>query len=144
MTRTLQSLWFPVTFALIIGLWAYTRFWNESPLDPAAVMPASVSGEEELLLYLIPGRRYTAADIEVQAREILRIQKRMEEIYAFHTGRTIELIRQDLSRDFWLGAQETVEYGLADQVVGRPAEGEGLQDTPPSTNGTNATNGTSS
>jgi ATP-dependent Clp protease protease subunit len=82
------------------------------------------------------GFQGTAADIEVQAREILRIQKRMEEIYAFHTGRTIELIRQDLSRDFWMGAQETVEYGIVDQIIGRPAEGEGLTDTPPSTNGT--------
>ena len=80
------------------------------------------------------GFQGTAADIEVQAREILRIQKRMEEIYAFHTGSTIELIRQDLSRDFWMGAQETVEYGIVDQVVGKPAVGEGLQDTPPSTN----------
>src|SRR5688572_5904525 len=87
------------------------------------------------------GFQGTAADIEVQAREILRIQKRMEEIYAFHTGRTPELIKQDLARDFWLGAQETVEYGIADQVVGRPSEGEGLQDTPPSTNGSASTSG---
>jgi Clp protease len=54
------------------------------------------------------------------------------------------MIRQDLSRDFWLGAQETVEYGIVDQVVGRPAEGEGLTDTPPSTNGSSGGNGTSS
>ena len=80
------------------------------------------------------GFQGTAADIEVQAREILRIQKRMEEIYAFHTTKDIESIRRDLSRDFWLGAQETVEYGIADQVVGVPAAGEGLTDTPPSTN----------
>jgi ATP-dependent Clp protease protease subunit len=89
------------------------------------------------------GFQGTAADIEVQAREILRIQKRMEEIYAFHTGRTIELIKQDLNRDFWLGAQETVEYGIADQVVGVPSAGDGLTDTPPSTNGSGS-NGTSS
>ena len=91
------------------------------------------------------GYQGTASDIEVQAREILRIQKRMEEIYSFHTGRTTELIRQDLSRDFWMGAQETVEYGIADVIVGKPAVGEGLQDTPPSTDsvsGTNGTNGT--
>jgi ATP-dependent Clp protease protease subunit len=94
------------------------------------------------------GFQGSAADIEVQAREILRIQKRMEEIYSFHTGKSVETIRQDLSRDFWMGAQETVEYGIVDQVVGKPAEGEGLQDTPPSThpssgtNGTNGTNGT--
>ena len=88
------------------------------------------------------GFQGTAADIEVQAREILRIQKRMEEIYAFHTTKDIETIRRDLSRDFWLGAQETVEYGIVDQVVGVPAPGEGLTDTPPSTNPTSATNGT--
>jgi len=38
----------------------------------------------------------------VQAREILRIQKRMEEIYSFHTGKSEEEVRKDLSRDFWM------------------------------------------
>jgi ATP-dependent Clp protease protease subunit len=68
------------------------------------------------------GFQGSAADIEVQAREILRIQKRMEEIYAYHTGKDIESIKRDLSRDYWMGAQETVDYGIADQIVGIPIE----------------------
>jgi len=64
------------------------------------------------------GFQGSAADIEVQAREILRIQKRMEEIYSYHTGKSEEDVRRDLSRDFWMGAEETVAYGIADQIVG--------------------------
>jgi ATP-dependent Clp protease, protease subunit len=60
----------------------------------------------------------TAADIEVQAREILRIQQRMREIYSYHTGKPVEQIARDLDRDYWMGADETVAYGLADLVVG--------------------------
>ncbi len=60
----------------------------------------------------------TAADIEVQAREILRIGRRMNEIYSFHTGRPVDQISRDLDRDFWMGADEAIAYGLVDQVVG--------------------------
>jgi ATP-dependent Clp protease protease subunit len=81
------------------------------------------------------GFQGTAADIEVQAREILRIQKQMERIYSYHTGKSEEILHQDLSRDFWMGAQETVDYGIADAIVG----GVPLDPTAPSTNGTNGT-----
>jgi ATP-dependent Clp protease protease subunit len=67
------------------------------------------------------GFQGSAADIEVQAREILRIQKRMEEIYSYHTGKSEADVRRDLSRDFWMGAEETVAYGLVDQIVGLAA-----------------------
>jgi len=83
------------------------------------------------------GFQGSASDIEVQAREILRIQKRMEEIYSFHTGKSEEEVRRDLSRDFWMGAQETVDYGIVDTIVGIPIGSE------TSLNGTAATNGTS-
>ncbi len=77
------------------------------------------------------GFQGSAADIEVQAREILRIQQRMREIYSYHTGKPIEELARDLDRDFWMGPEEAIAYGLADQVVGLP---EGA--TPiPSTNG---------
>ena len=62
----------------------------------------------------------TAADIEVQAREILRIQKRMQEIYSYHTGKPEEQIARDLDRDFWMGADESIAYGIVDQMVGIP------------------------
>jgi ATP-dependent Clp protease, protease subunit len=66
----------------------------------------------------------TAADIEVQAREILRIQQRMREIYSYHTGKPVEQIARDLDRDYWMGADETVAYGIADLVVGTPLGAE--------------------
>ncbi|MDP8922315.1 MAG: ATP-dependent Clp protease proteolytic subunit [Chloroflexota bacterium] len=69
------------------------------------------------------GFQGTAADIEVQAREILRIQKRMQEIYAYHTGKPEEQIARDLDRDFWMGADESIAYGLVDQMVGIPTVG---------------------
>ena len=69
------------------------------------------------------GFQGTAADIEVQAREILRIQKRMQEIYAYHTGKPEEQIARDLDRDFWMGADESIAYGIVDQMVGIPTVG---------------------
>ena len=66
------------------------------------------------------GFQGTAADIEVQAREILRIGRRMNEIYSFHTGRPVDQIAKDLDRDFWMGADEAIAYGLVDQTVGVP------------------------
>jgi ATP-dependent Clp protease protease subunit len=74
------------------------------------------------------GFQGTASDIEVQAREILRIQQRMREIYSYHTGKPIEELARDLDRDFWMGAEEAIAYGLADQIVGIPVGS-------PSTNG---------
>jgi len=62
----------------------------------------------------------SAADIEVQAREILRIQQRMREIYSYHTGRPVEQIARDLDRDYWMGSEEAIAYGIVDQVVGNP------------------------
>src|SRR4051794_31815633 len=82
------------------------------------------------------GFQGSASDIEVQAREILRIQKRMEEIYSYHTGKPETDIRRDLSRDFWMGAQETVDYGIVDTIVGIP-----IDPSAPS-NSSNGTNGT--
>ncbi len=59
----------------------------------------------------------TASDIEVQARETLRVQQRMREVYAHHTGKSLEEITRDMDRDFWLGPDEAIAYGLVDQVI---------------------------
>ena len=64
----------------------------------------------------------TAADIEIQAREILRLQARIREILAFHTGQPLEKIARDSDRDFYLTAEQAVEYGIIDGVIGHPAE----------------------
>jgi ATP-dependent Clp protease protease subunit len=60
-----------------------------------------------------------AADIEVAAREILRLQARMRELMASHTGQTPEKIERDVNRDFWMSAHEAREYGVVDAVVGQ-------------------------
>jgi ATP-dependent Clp protease protease subunit len=61
--------------------------------------------------------RGVASDIEISAKEILRIRKRINEILVRETGKTDEEIMDDLNRDFWLTAAEAVEYGLLDKVI---------------------------
>jgi ATP-dependent Clp protease protease subunit len=62
-----------------------------------------------------------ATEIEIQAREILRLKSRLNEIISFHTGQSVEVIERDTDRDFFVTAQQAVEYGLVDQVLERPA-----------------------
>ncbi len=58
-----------------------------------------------------------SSDIEIQAREILRMRDLLEQMLANHTGRPVEAIRKDIERDKILTAREAVEYGLIDEVV---------------------------
>jgi ATP-dependent Clp protease protease subunit len=57
------------------------------------------------------------SDIEIQANEILRMRSEMEGIIARHTGRDVELVRQDIERDKILTAEDSVGYGIIDQVI---------------------------
>jgi ATP-dependent Clp protease protease subunit len=71
----------------------------------------------------------TAADIERHAEEILKLRKEMNEIFARHTGQTLDRIDRDSDRDFFLNAQEAKKYGLVDEVIqplkgGPPAVGK--------------------
>ena len=59
----------------------------------------------------------TAADIERHAEEILKLRHEMNEIFAKHTGQSIERIEEDSDRDFFLNAQEAKAYGLVDEVI---------------------------
>jgi ATP-dependent Clp protease protease subunit len=61
----------------------------------------------------------TAADIDVQAREILRLQARLKQLIASDTGQSPERVERDMNRDFWMSAQEAREYGVIDSVVGQ-------------------------
>ncbi len=64
-----------------------------------------------------------ATDIEIHAKEILKTREEINEILAFHTGKTLELISDDTDRDFWLSALEAVDYGVIDTVLeGRTLE----------------------
>ena len=59
----------------------------------------------------------SASDIEIEAREILRMRDRLNHIFARETGQTIERIQEDTHRNFWLDAQAAVKYGLVGKVV---------------------------
>jgi len=58
-----------------------------------------------------------ATDIEIHAKEILYLRERLNEILARHTKQTIEVIRRDTERDFFLGAEDAVKYGIVDKVL---------------------------
>ncbi|MBL1209175.1 ATP-dependent Clp protease proteolytic subunit [Geminocystis sp. GBBB08] len=64
----------------------------------------------------VQGRRQ-ATDIEIEAKEILRIRDDLNAMMAFHTGQTIEKIAKDTDRDYFMSAQEALEYGLIDKVI---------------------------
>ncbi len=65
----------------------------------------------------IAGIAGQAADIDIQAREILRIRDTINQILTKHTGQNIERIKQDTERDFYMSAQEAKEYGIIDEVM---------------------------
>ncbi|HUU14231.1 MAG TPA: ATP-dependent Clp endopeptidase proteolytic subunit ClpP [Terriglobia bacterium] len=58
-----------------------------------------------------------ATDIDIHAREILRIRASLNEIMAQHTGQPLEKIERDMERDFWMGAQQAREYGIVDEII---------------------------
>jgi ATP-dependent Clp protease protease subunit len=63
------------------------------------------------------GVQGTATDISIQAEEILKTKKRLNEILSFHTGRTVEQVSADTDRDKYLSAQESKDYGLIDNIL---------------------------
>ncbi len=58
-----------------------------------------------------------ATDIDIHAREILRIRANINEIMGRHTGQQIEKIEHDVERDFWMSAQQAKEYGMIDEII---------------------------
>jgi ATP-dependent Clp protease protease subunit len=71
------------------------------------------------------GAQGQAADIAIAAREILRLQDKIRQIISRHTGQPYERVARDTDRDFYLTAEQAVEYGLVDEVLARPARGDG-------------------
>ncbi|MDR2071954.1 MAG: ATP-dependent Clp protease proteolytic subunit [Spirochaetaceae bacterium] len=69
------------------------------------------------------GAQGQAADIGIQAREILRLKKITIDIFALHTGKEPEQITLDMERDFYMSAEEAVSYGIADKVLIREKHG---------------------
>jgi ATP-dependent Clp protease protease subunit len=67
----------------------------------------------------IGGLEGQATDIEIHAREIIRVKEEMNQMLASHTGQDLEKIRQDTDRDFWMTAEEAKAYGVVDKVLTR-------------------------
>ena len=76
-----------------------------------------------LMIHQPSGGAYgQATDIDIHAREILRLRERLNEVLAAHTGQPLEKIAVDTERDNFMGAEEAVEYGLVDQVLSSRAD----------------------
>jgi ATP-dependent Clp protease protease subunit len=90
-----------------------------------ALIYVSVPREDR---YALPNTRFllhqpaggaggTAADVEIEAREIIRMRERLNRIFARETGQSLERIESDTHRNFWLEASQALEYGLVGQVI---------------------------
>ncbi len=97
----------------------------------AVLMAAGTKGKRFALPYsrfllhqLMGGVQGQATDIDIQAREIVRIGEMIDEILVKHTGQSVESIQRDSDRDFFMGAHEALEYGLVDEVLERKADKE--------------------
>ena len=70
-----------------------------------------------------------ATDIDIQAKEILKMRQRLSEILVHHTGQTIEKIRADTERDYFMNGEECREYGLIDEVISRMGDAHKSEST---------------
>lgn len=64
----------------------------------------------------------TAADIAIQAREIVKMRERIATVIAKETGQPLERVREDIDRDYWMSAAEAVDYGIVGRIVARQSE----------------------
>lgn len=92
----------------------------------AVLMAAGTKGKRFALPYsrfllhqIMGGVQGQASDIDIQAREIIRIGEMLDEILVKHTGQSMDIVHRDSDRDFFMGAQEAKEYGLIDVMLER-------------------------
>lgn len=83
----------------------------------AAGKRMSLTNSRMMIHQPLGGAQGQAADIEIQAREILYIKNTLNELLAYHTGQPLDRIAEDTDRDFYMSAAEAKEYGLIDQVI---------------------------
>jgi ATP-dependent Clp protease protease subunit len=95
-------------------LLACGRKGKRSALPHARIMIHQPSG----------GAQGTAADIEIQAREVLYLRGKLNELLAKHTGQPLEKIEQDIDRDRYMSAEEAVKYGIIDKIIQQRSEVE--------------------
>jgi ATP-dependent Clp protease, protease subunit len=84
---------------------------------------------EKKLRFCLPNTRFLlhqpmggvqgpATDIEIEAREIIKMRERLSQIIAAETGQSIERVRKDTDRNYWMSGSEAIEYGLAHKIIG--------------------------
>ncbi len=121
--------------SIYAGLAIYDTMQFIKPQVATMCIGIAMSMGSLLLMAGAPGKRYAlpnsrilihqpsagfegqSTDIEIHAREILAIRRRTDEIYAKHTGQTIEQVHKDMERDRFFKADQAVEYGLIDKVL---------------------------
>ena len=91
-----------------------------NPISTLAVGMTASFGTVLLTAGTKGGAQGQASDIEIQAREILRLKEHLANILSYHTGQDMETIEKDTNRDFYLDAKGAVDYGLVDQVMQIP------------------------
>jgi ATP-dependent Clp protease protease subunit len=106
----------------------------------AVLLTAGTTGKRYILPHSrvmihqpLGGARGQATDIEIQAREILKLKKLLNEILQRHSGQELDRIEKDTDRDFFMSASQAIEYGLVDKIVTRHdlpdgADGESKKD----------------
>lgn len=82
----------------------------------------SLPNTRYLLHQPMGGVRGQAQDIAIEAEEILKMRERLNQIFAEQTGQPLEKVTKDTDRNFWMSAQEAVEYGLVGQIIGSADE----------------------
>jgi ATP-dependent Clp protease, protease subunit len=90
------------------------------PLGGGAKGKCSALPNSRILIHQASaGFQGTASDIEVQAREIIRMNAQLQEMMAADTGRSVERLGHDINRDYWMRAAEAKDYGIVDLIVGQ-------------------------
>ena len=95
----------------------------------AVLLTAGTEGKRSVLPHArvmihqpLGGTQGQASDIEIEAREIIRVKKELSQILADHSDQTIEQIMKDSDRNNWMTAQEAVDYGLVDNLISKSAK----------------------
>jgi ATP-dependent Clp protease protease subunit len=82
-------------------------------------MRAALPHSRVMIHQPLGGIQGQASDIEITAREILKLKDELYQIISDHSGQSMEKIRQDADRDYWMTADEALQYGMIDQVYRR-------------------------
>jgi len=77
----------------------------------------ALPNSEILLHQVMGGAEGQATEIEIAAKQILRVKHRLNEIIAYHTGKKLDKIEKDTDRDFWMTPNEAKDYGLIDEII---------------------------